>query len=550
MKKYILRASFILLFFLCGCVIPEAGIYIRINQVGYLPTDEKTAIVIAKEDISKLEYLVYNTNGKIADRGTIGTSKGKYGEFNFSYEINFSNLRSTGSYSIQIGESKSPEFKIGRNIFNQITDSLLTFYKVQRCGYTSPYLHGLCHTADATSLIGNEVQIDKTYDVTGGWHDAGDYTKFLNTTAFATYMMLFSYEFDPVKFGFDHNKNNIPDILEEAKVGLDWLIRASYNNKFITQVQNEKDQDVGWRLPEDDPLQFDRPAFVGIGKNLIGIYVATMSLASRIWRDVVKYDEFADQCLKLAENYYSLRDAVPDIATSGTGVYVDQNYEGKMALGAVELFSTTGRNNVLDEAVTYADAAQSDYWWSWGDINILAHYKLSKYDNKYIEFLKNNLVHFSQTADSTIFGRGVEVSWGTNHAILGVTLQNILYSKISNDRSFNSLAIKQRDYILGRNPWGVSFISGFGETRTENFHHQVAYFNNGKLPGALAAGPIPKSILNDYEIEFEKRDRFAKFQTKEVVYIDDRMDYISNEPTISSNATAIFVMGYFSSRQP
>lgn len=550
MKKNFRRAGFILLFFLCGCIISEAGIYIRVNQVGYLPTDEKTAIVISVNALSGKEFVVKDVNGRVIEKGSIGVSNGSYGKFKFGYEINFTRVRSTGNYYIEVAGSRSPKFKVGKNIYNRIADSLLTFYKVQRCGYTSPHLHGLCHTEDATSLIENGVQIDKTYDVTGGWHDAGDYTKFLNTTAFATYMMLFSYEFDPVKFGFDHDKNNVPDILEEAKIGLDWLMRAAYNDKFITQVQNEQDQDVGWRMPEDDPLQFDRPAFVGIGKNLIGIYVATMSLASRIWKDVIRYDEYADQCLALAENYYSLRNDVTDVATSGTGVYVDQNYEGKLALGAIELFITIGRNTIFNDAVTYADAAQSDYWWSWGDINVLAHYKLSKYDNKYIEFLKNNLVHFSQTADSTIFGRGVEVSWGTNHAILGVTLQNILYSKISNDPSFHSLSIKQRDYILGRNPWGVSFVSGFGETITENFHHQVAYFNNGKIPGALAAGPIPKSILNDYDIEFEKRDRFAKFQTNEVVYIDDRMDYISNEPTISSNATAIFVMGYFSSRQP
>ncbi len=525
-----------------------ADTFIRVNQLGFLPADKKSAIVISDIDISEREFVVKNSGGRVSERGLITVSKGSHGKFQYVYEIDFSMLRAPGRYIIEIAGSKSAEFSIGARIYNNLTDSLLSFFKVQRCGYTSPEMHDICHIADATALYKNGVLTNLQHDVTGGWHDAGDYTKFFNTTAFTTYMLLFAYEFDPQKYGFDNNGNNIPDILEEAKIGLDWLIRATYENKFITQVQDEDDQNVGWRLPEDDPLQFDRPAFVGNGKNLIGIFVATMSIASRIWKEKMNYFEFANKCLTLAENYFSYRNFAPNVAEEGTGAYIDQSFEGKLALGAVELYETTKRNSLLSEAMNYADEAKSDYWWSWGDINALAHYRLAEYDEKYIGYLKNNLEHFKNKSDSTVFDRAVEVSWGTNHAILGVTLQNILYSKVSGDRSFDSIALEQRDYILGRNPWGVSFISNIGETHTEYFHHQVAYFNNWKITGALAAGPIRKSILEERNIKFEKLDRFANFQTEDVVYIDDRMDYISNEPTISSNATAVFVMGYFSKR--
>ncbi|MCK7528297.1 MAG: glycoside hydrolase family 9 protein [Ignavibacteriales bacterium] len=75
------------------------------------------------------------------------------------------------------------------------------------------------------------------------------------------------------KFGYDLDKNDVPDILEEAKVGLDWLLRCNVDNQtLVSQVQNESDHNIGWRLPENDSLQFDRPAFVSIGKNTIGIY--------------------------------------------------------------------------------------------------------------------------------------------------------------------------------------------------------------------------------------------------------------------------------------
>lgn len=548
MKNNIQKARFILVFFLLTYLTINSQVYIRVNQVGFLPDDNKTAVILANTDLNDREFVIKDSNGKIADRGLINSTVGNYGNFSFVHQVDFSPLCVPGSYYIQVADYKSPSFLVANKLYNSIVDSVLLFFKVQRCGYTSPYMHEICHIADATSYFENGKETKKQIDVTGGWHDAGDYTKFLNTTAFSAYMLLFAYEFDPQKFGFDNNSNNIPDILEEAKIGLDWLIRASYNYKFITQVQDEDDQNVGWRLPEDDPLQFDRPAFIGNGKNLIGIFVATMSLASRIWKEELKYNQFADKCLTLAENYYSIRNKVPDIAKEGTGAYIDQHFEGKLALGAVELYNSTKRPELLDEAKVYADSAKSDFWWSWGDINSLAHYKLIPYDKKYIQYLQQNLEHFAEVSKKTVFDRGVDATWGTNNAIMGIVLQEILFEKVTGSKTFRSLAIKQRDYILGRNPWGVSFIADIGEVHTNHFHHQVAYFRGGKIPGAIAAGPIPKSILEKRKIEFESADRFTKFQTDSLVYIDDRMDYISNEPTISSNATGVFVFGYFSKR--
>ena len=372
-----------LVFLLIGSV--EAQVYIRVNQLGYLPNDQKTAVIISEKDLLGREFVVKNTQGKIAERGLISDSRAQYGNYKYIYIIDFSPIETCDKYYIQVADYKSPQFNVGNKIYNSLVDSVLAFFKIQRCGYTSPAEHEICHISDVTSIIENGIIHKTIVDLTGGWHDAGDYTKFLNTTAFTTYMLLFAYDFDPIKFGFDNNKNNIPDILEEAKIGLDWLIRSAYNSKFILQVQDEDDQNVGWRLPEDDTLQFDRPGFVGVGKNLIGIYVATLSLAHRIWQETLRYNEFAAKCLTLAENYYSIRNKVPDIAKAGTGAYIDKSYEGKLALGAIELYLSTKRNELLRDAMIYADSAKSDFWWSWGDINSLADYRLASFDKKYID---------------------------------------------------------------------------------------------------------------------------------------------------------------------
>jgi len=522
-------------------------IHIRINQLGYTPTQIKTGIVLSNEYLNGEGFeIICTDNNDVEFDGTISLNKGKFGNFKFSYEIDFTKFVKEGEYFIQIGNSKSYNFQINDSIYNGVAESLLDFFKLQRCGYTNPVGHNVCHIADATKLITVNDTLNRKIDVTGGWHDAGDYVKFLNTTAFSTYMLLFSYEYDPVKFGFDSNKNNTPDILEEAKVGLDWMLRCNYDKfNLITQVQDLRDHDNGFRLPEDDPLEFDRPAFTGMGKNLIGIYSATMAIASRIWRNKFHSDEFADQCLTAAENLYSIRNRVPDIDSSGTGMYLDNEYLGKLALGAIEMYITTNREELLNDAIDYGDKAGPDHWWSWGNINSLAHYKISKYERRFSDYIKSNLDAFVKNSNSRLFGEGVSLTWGSNHTLIGIALQNILWKELTGNIEYDFLEVIHRDYILGRNQWGVSFLSGYGTVTPKHFHHQISHLKKIPLKGGFAAGPVSRDFLKNYNIPFEDRDKFSNFQTKEAVYRDDWMDYVTNEPTISANATAIFVYGNY-----
>jgi hypothetical protein len=419
----------------------------------------------------------------------------------------------------------------------------MLFFKVQRCGPTDPLLHDRCHLSDATKILG---QADtSSFDVTGGWHDAGDYIKFLSTTAITTYMLLFSYNFDEERFGFDNNDNDIPDILEEAKIGLDWLLRCNYNDSlFVIQVQDESDHTVGWRLPENDSLQFSRPAIVGIGKNLVGIYSAVMAMAYKIWDESLSYPEFARLCLESSIQKYSIHKGLKKIENGHSTFYNDKNYFGKLALGAIELFYATGDKQYLYDAVVYGDSAKSDFWWSWGDVNSLAHFRISQTVPRFIQYVSDNLSVFNLNIRKSVFSESTGFTWGTSTTFLGVALQAILYKNATGINKFDSLLYLPRDYIFGRNPWGISFISNIGDSYPENVHSQVAYFNNGYIPGALTAGPASDEILDQFEIS-RTNEKYNYFNSDDVKYFDDRSDFITNEPTIFSNATALFVLGYF-----
>lgn len=546
-KKIFLAFLFlsIQIFFVNCHGISANKIFIRANQVGFFTKGLKTSVVLSDTALNDENFKIYkfNSNKAILLKPLLPSVK-SYGDFKYCYEIDFSELKDTGKYFIEIEGQRSFPFIISENPFYGIKDSLLLFFKVQRCGPTNPMLHKPCHLSDVTRVIGYKDSLSK--DLTGGWHDAGDYIKFLKTTAFSTYMLIFSYEFDKAKFSFDNDKNEVPDILEEAKVGLDWLLRCNFTkDNLISQVQDERDHKVGFRLPEKDTLQFDRPGFVGMGKNTIGIYVASLALAARIWKEKFYDDEFSNKCLTVAENIYSIRNSVPDIDSSYSNVYTEKSYEGKLALAAIELYNTTKDKRYLNDAIIYGKAAASDFWWSYGDFNSLAHYKIAQYQPEFSKYIYNNLISSKNRIDTLIFKEGLNYSWGTTNSLLGISLQTILYKRLTGSSEFDQLNSFQIDYILGRNPWGISFIYNIGSKFPNHLHSQIAHFNKGYLPGALSAGPAPTSIINQYKID-RKNFSYDKFNTNDVKYFDDEMDYITNEPTLVGNATALFVFGILS----
>jgi hypothetical protein len=112
------------------------------------------------------------------------------------------------------------------------------------------------------------------------------------------------------------------------------------------------------------------------------------------------------------------------------------------------------------------------------------------------------------------------------------------------------MAIHQRDYALGRNPWGVCFVNGVGKVWPHNPEHiiDLAYKAAGKpieLTGFWDEGPISQKEFKELGIELQAPDAYKMFQTKEAVYHDDGQDFATNEPTITMNASGIYLCSWF-----
>ena len=184
---------------------PET-IYIRVNQLGYLPDESKIAIAFSHDAIREKILLISKESKSSMATLKPKRSKSKgWGTFNYYYEIDFSQIESPGNYFLQgqKSKSKSQTFSISPNAYQNQTETLLDFMRQQRCGY-NPFLDVVCHQKDGRSMFGP--MPDSTFvDASGGWHDAGDQLKYLITGSYATAHMLLAFELYPDKFADNVN---------------------------------------------------------------------------------------------------------------------------------------------------------------------------------------------------------------------------------------------------------------------------------------------------------------------------------------------------------
>ena len=159
---------------------------IRINQLGYTPAGVKVAVLGSKDGFAATQFqLVEAASGKVVFTARAGKDFGGYGPFNTTYRLDFSGFSGQGRFLLKAGDTYSPVFRIGHDVYKGAADFCLRYMRQQRCGY-NPSLRDSCHHRGGYSLYGP--MPDSSYvDVYGGWHDASDYLQYVTTSANATY---------------------------------------------------------------------------------------------------------------------------------------------------------------------------------------------------------------------------------------------------------------------------------------------------------------------------------------------------------------------------
>ncbi len=607
MKQTLLLFAFIIL----ANSLTAQTAWIRINQLGYLPTDIKVAVFVSKEKSLPITFKICDalTEKPVFQSNKITSFGAYHSAFENTFRLDFSDFKTSGSYFIESEKMRSPNFRIGENVFDGCADFLLNYMRQQRCGF-NPTLMDSCHKAGGYILYHPDSTKNNTaFKIFGGWHDASDYLQYASTTANAVYQMLFAYKEKGKNFAdyFDENglkkSNGIPDIIDEAKWGLDWLVKMNPSkDEIYAQLADDRDH-KGMRLPNKDTFTYGaghglaRPVYFANGKpqgifkyqnkstgiaSLAGKYAAAFALGSEVLRKY--YPDFADSLLKKSIEAYQLGQKYPGVEQTAPCrapyYYEEGNYTDDMELASAQLFSLTKSQNYLNESIEFGKQEPTTPWfgadtarhYQWYPFLNLGHYLLAKEGKPdFKNYLKEGLTKLQQRGANNAFSNGVPFIWCSNNLVAAALTQAQLYRKLTNDNSFLNMETALRDWLLGCNPWGTSMIIGLpqsgvspGDPHSAMSYEQLALsfepssiHEGSKLiahssrliatRGGLVDGPIYNSIYSKLiGIKLNRADAFAAFQSNYVVYHDDSGDYSSNEPTMDGTASLTY---YFSTLQ-
>lgn len=561
------------------------SIYIRINQLGYTPSSSKIAVAGVKANIPISSFeLVDAASHKTVLKKTTGKNFGQYGPFTNTYRLDFSTYTKEGTYYIKAGNATSGLFKIAGNAYAGTADFVLRYMRQQRSGY-NPFLKDSCHTKDGYIVYGpNE---GAYMNVTGGWHDASDYLQYSTTSANATYHLLAAYRDFPAVFNDAHKangddgSNGLADVLDEARWGLDWLLKMHPREDYLfNQIADDRDH-TGYRLPTLDSVDYGygkgngRPVYFitgepqGLGKyknratgfaSTAGKFTSAFALGATLLSG--KDTALVPLLKRKALSAYALGRARPGVAQTAPMrapyFYEEDNWVDDMELAAINLYHINRDTSLLQQALHYAEQEKSTPWmgadtarhYQWYPFHNFGHYEIARNSSgsmkqQMISYYKQGIEKVWAKANHNAFYRGIPFIWCSNNLTTSFAIQCILYRQLSGDNSYLELEQACIDWLFGCNPWGTSMVCGLpaqGDSPADP-HSSLSEIYHYPIDGGLVDGPVYGSIYrNLIGIHLKAPDEYAALQSDFVVYHDDAGDYSTNEPTMDGTASLVYLM--------
>ena len=524
---------------------------ILVNQIGYQTTGPKVAFF--RDGALGEAFEVVDQAGKTvyAGRQTAPIDDPASGDQVSSGD--FGAVTAPGTYQVRAGDYLSPAFAIGENVYGAAFLDVLRFLYYQRCGtaltkdLAGDFAHPACHTGLAT-MYGTA----ETKDVPGGWHDAGDYGRYVVPAAKTVADLLLAYEANPALF-LDHanipeSGNGIPDVLDEVRYELDWLLKMQDEKAGGVYHKASCAAFPGFVMPDQEKA----PLIISpISTAATGDFAAVMALAARIYEKT--NSAYSQTLLMAAQKAWAYLEANPGGGTGfhnpegiSTGEYGDGNDTDERYWAAAELACATQRD-------TYAKAAAalhrknppSGLGWqavgTYGDIALLRAGAIVDADTQ--SAVKADVLHAASMLAALAGQDGYHMTlktdypWGSNMTVANNGLYLMLAASISpgDAQEFTNLARQHMDYLMGANPMGYCYITGHGTLFPASPHHRPSQAAGKTVPGMLAGGP--NVGLDD---PYAKAVLTGRPAAK--CYVDNDQSYSTNEVTIYWNSPLLYLM--------
>jgi len=532
---------------------------IRLSQIGFATSGPKTAVVVSPQSWN---FTIRNPQGsKIFYTAELSAQKVWSTSAESLKVADFSKFTEEGEYVVWVeGKGPSHPFTITNSCYNDALRGLIRAFYYQRASTSLPTVYA-GKWARAAGHPDNEVVVHPsaasdpsmpgarsagyTCPSPKGWYDAGDYGKYTVNAGISTYQLLLLYEqfapyFNKLSLTIPESNNTLPDILDEIKWELDWLLT----------MQDPADGGVYHKITDKSFIGDLMPAlaneqryFIGKGAAATFDFAAVLAVAYRIYNTFLP--TFADSCLAAATYAWEWGQQYPDSTFRNppdvvTGEYGDTRTGDEKLWAGYELFIATG-----DSAYFRAgDSASSRFVApAWPDVALLGCYSLALQKGDSLskmrivkvaeELVKRIPTHPYRTTMQTN-----DYYWGSNGVAANQGMAMLVAYLLTDDIVYLEGAIHTIDYLFGRNATGYCFVTGFGKKPSQFPHHRPSTADGfaPPVPGLLVGGPNPGSRSGENcTVEYPK----ARAQS----YLDNTCSFTTNEVAINWNAPAAFLVG-------
>ncbi|WP_200940538.1 glycoside hydrolase family 9 protein [Cellulomonas sp. Leaf334] len=581
----------------------ETATRVRVNQLGYLPTGPKRASLVTEETDAVPWHLLDPEGEEVATGTTTPRGEDRTADENV-HVITFDDVDATGAGFTLVadGETSHP-FAIDADLYADLASDALGYFYLARSGieidavlvgdeYARPAGHLDVAPNTGDTAVGCQAPrpwyagwtCDGTFDVRGGWYDAGDHGKYVVNGGIAVHQLLDTWERALVAQGREDAEagaladgtaaipeagNGVPDVLDEARWELEWMQRmqvpAGVGSAEYAGLAFHKVQDDGWTglplPPDEDPQarQVHRPSTAAT-LNL----AAVAAKGARLWEP---YDEeFAASLLASARTAWAAAEQTPDLYASaldgneGGGPYDDKDVSDEFYWAAAELFLTTGDDEFAD-AVTGSPVHSADLTgavaFDWQRTAALGRMDLALVPSELPDrdAVRDSVVTLADFAlyqqGKAFFGQPYQPSdarfeWGSNGIILNNAVTLAAAADITGDDEYRTAALESLDHVLGRNALDQSYVTGYGTEFSRNQHHRTfAAQLDPTLPhppaGTLSGGPN-SSIQDPVAAQTWPQGCVAQR-----CYLDNIQSWSTNEMTINWNSSLTWMAVWASS---
>jgi endoglucanase len=479
----------------------------------------------------------------------------------------FSELREQGLFYLDVpGIGTSWHFAIGPKLFEHAYYLATRGYYGQRCGTAvdlapdfPQYKHAACHLNGAwhpsSGKTGPRVS-------THGWHDAGDYGRYVVNSGITTGTLLGAWElYGPqlrrIALHIPESGNGTPDILNEIRWNLDWMLTMQDEDGGVWHKQTS-DHFCAFVMPPQDLLT---SYVIGTDSTPYKSSCATADFAAVIAiaaREFRPFDSaYADRCLRAAEKAWNWLSKYPDVTFQNppgvtTGDYSDKDCSDEHLWAAAELWRTT-RNKTYEQyfLAHYADSLPTirpvgpASWSQVGPLALWSYVLGDGSDKSAVAAIRSRSFSAADAIASRTTRSPYRVSltssdyiWGSNGVAMNYSLQLLMANKFQANPQYVDAAMDNLHYVLGRNTFSLSFVTQLGDNSVKHIHHRPSASDGLDLPwpGLMAGGP------NAGRQDSVMKKLVAAGLPPAKSYVDADGAYACNEIAINWNAPLVFVL--------